>query len=67
MQDLAATTGENVHIAVLDGTRPCTSTGSPGRRAVPVVSMPAARLPLHATGVGKVLLANADPDVQRNA
>ena len=36
-----------------------------GQRAVPVVSKPAARLPLHATGVGKVLLAYADPEVLR--
>lgn len=63
MQDLAATTGENVHIAVLDGTSALYIDRIAGRRAVPVVSHPAARLPLHATGVGKVLLANADPDV----
>jgi DNA-binding IclR family transcriptional regulator len=67
MQDLAATTGENVHIAVLDGMNALYIDRISGRRAVPIVSKPAARLPLHATGVGKVLLANADPEIQRAA
>lgn len=65
MQDLASTTGENVHIAVLDGTKALYVDRISGQRAVPVVSRPAARLPLHATGVGKVLLAYADPEIQR--
>jgi len=34
-----------------------------GRGSVPVLSQPGARLPLHATGVGKVLLAHAPADV----
>ena len=66
MQDLSATTGENVHIAVLDGAEALYIDRISGQRAVPVVSQPAARLPLHTTGVGKVLLAYADPDVQRD-
>jgi DNA-binding IclR family transcriptional regulator len=65
MQDLSATTGENVHIAVLDGMEALYVDRISGRGSVPVVSRPGARLPLHATGVGKVLLAHADPDVQR--
>ena len=64
MQDLSATTGENVHIAVLDGDRALYIDRISGRRSVPVVSKPGARLPLHATGVGKVLLAHAGPDLQ---
>jgi DNA-binding IclR family transcriptional regulator len=64
MQDLSATTGENVQIAVLDGDRALYVDRISGRRAVPVVSRPGARLPLHATGVGKELLAHADPDLQ---
>lgn len=67
MQDLSATTGENVHIAVLDGDRALYIDRISGSRAVPVVSKPGARLPLHATGVGKVLLAHADPAVQAAA
>jgi DNA-binding IclR family transcriptional regulator len=64
MQDLSATTGENVHIAVLDGDVALYIDRISGRRAVPVVSKPGARLPLHATGVGKVLLAHGGPELQ---
>jgi DNA-binding IclR family transcriptional regulator len=64
MQDLSATTGENVHIAVLDGDLALYIDRISGRRAVPVVSKPGARLPLHATGVGKVLLAHGGPELQ---
>jgi len=64
MQDLSATTGENVHIAVLDGDRALYIDRISGRRAVPVVSKPGARLPLHATGVGKVLLAHGGRELQ---
>ena len=35
-----------------------------GSASVPIVSTVGSRLPLHATGVGKVLLAHAPPDVQ---
>jgi DNA-binding IclR family transcriptional regulator len=65
MQDLSATTGENVHIAVLDGFEALYIDRISGQRSVPVVSQPAVRLPLHTTGVGKILLAHADPDVQQ--
>jgi DNA-binding IclR family transcriptional regulator len=65
MQDLCATTGENVHIAVLEGTMALFVDRISGKKAVPIVSRPAARLPLHTTGVGKVLLAHASRDVQQ--
>ena len=58
-------TGENVHIAVLEGTAALYIDRISGRRAIRVMSRPGVRLPLHATGVGKVLLAHADPDLQR--
>jgi DNA-binding IclR family transcriptional regulator len=64
MQDLSSTTGENVHIAVLEGNKALFVDRISGQRAVPVVSKPGARLPLHTTGVGKVLLAYADPLLQ---
>ena len=81
MQGLSATTGENVHIAVLDGDRALYIDRISGRRAVPVVSKPGARLPLHATGVskpgarlplhatgvGKVLLAYGGEEVREQA
>lgn len=60
MQDLAATTGENVHIAVRSGIRALYVERIAGTRSVPIVSRNGAELPLHATGVGKVLLAHAD-------
>ena len=61
MQDLYAATRENVHLAVLDGHEALYLDTISGRRAVPVRSRRGGRLPLHATGVGKVLLAHA-PD-----
>ena len=36
-----------------------------GSTSVPIVSTVGSRLPMHATGVGKVLLAYAPADVQR--
>lgn len=67
MQDLSATTGENVHLAVLDGDRALYVDRISGRRAVPVVSKPGVQLPLHATGVGKVLLAYGADDLRERA
>ena len=63
LQDLSAATGENAHLAVRDGTWALFVERISGRSAVPIVSRTGSRLPLHATGVGKVLLAHADPDV----
>jgi DNA-binding IclR family transcriptional regulator len=63
LQDLAAATGENAHLAVRDGARALFVERISGRSAVPIVSRTGSRLPLHATGVGKVLLAHADPEV----
>jgi DNA-binding IclR family transcriptional regulator len=63
MQDLFAATGENVHLAVLDGQQALYVDTVSGRNAVPVRSRRGGRLPLHATGVGKVLLAAAPEDV----
>lgn len=61
LQDISAATGENAHLAVLDGTSALYVERISGSRAVPIVSRSGSRLPLHATGVGKVLLAHA-PD-----
>lgn len=59
LQDLSATTGENAHIAVRDGLWALYVERISGRQAVPIVSRSGTRLPLHATAVGKVLLAHA--------
>jgi DNA-binding IclR family transcriptional regulator len=50
---------------VRDGTRVLYLDRLSGHQSVPVVSTVGSRLPLHATGVGKVLLAHAPADVQR--
>ena len=59
VHDLHAATGATVHLAVLDGDRALYVDRTSGRRSVPIVSDVGTRLPLHATGVGKVLLAHA--------
>jgi DNA-binding IclR family transcriptional regulator len=63
LQDLSAATGENAHLAVRDGTSALFVERLSGRSAVAIVSRTGSRLPLHATGVGKVLLAHAGPEV----
>ncbi|CAL9483652.1 HTH-type transcriptional regulator XynR [Actinosynnema sp. ALI-1.44] len=63
LQDLYEVTRENVHLAVRDGAHALYLERLYGRTSVPVVSRPGGRLPLHATGVGKVLLAHAPEDV----
>ena len=67
LQDISAATGENAHLAVLDGTSALYVERISGSRAVPIVSRSGSRLPLHATGVGKVLLAHADDDLVAQA
>ena len=59
MQDLYEATHENVQLAVLDGREALYLEKLRGRRSVPVKTRRAGRLPLHATAVGKVLLAFA--------
>ncbi|MFG2073131.1 IclR family transcriptional regulator [Nonomuraea maritima] len=61
LQELFASTGENVHLAVRDGLEVLYVDKVYGRRAVPIVSRIGARLPMHPTGVGKALLAY-EPD-----
>lgn len=63
LQDLHTATGENVHLAVREGHHALYVERVYGRTSVPVVSRAGGKLPLHATGVGKVLLAHAPEDV----
>ena len=67
LQDLYAGTLATVHLAVRDGLSALYLDRLAGQRSVPVVSKPGARLALHATGVGKVLLAHAPQDVREQA
>ncbi len=67
MQLLYEATGENVHLAVLDGPTPETSTALyvgrvTGRSSIPTLSRMGGRQPLHTTGVGKALLATRDSE-----
>jgi DNA-binding IclR family transcriptional regulator len=61
MEDLYEATHENVQLAVLDGFDALLVERIRGARSVPILSRVGGRLPLHATGVGKVLLAYAPP------
>ena len=61
--DVHTATRDTVHLAVRDGTHALYVERISGRESVPVVSQVGSRLPLHATGVGKVLLTAAPDDV----
>jgi DNA-binding IclR family transcriptional regulator len=61
--DVHTATRETVHLAVREGLKALYVERISGRESVPVVSQVGSRLPLHATGVGKVLLASAPDDV----
>lgn len=63
LHDIYGATLATVHLAVRDGTRALYLDRLAGHASVPVVSTVGSRLPLHATGVGKVLLAHAPPGV----
>jgi DNA-binding IclR family transcriptional regulator len=64
MQDLFEGTKENVHLAVRQETQALYIEKISGAAALPVKSRRGGRLPLHATGVGKVLLAHAPEQVR---
>ncbi len=64
MEDLFAVTSANVQLAVRDGHETVFVERIAGRSAVPVYTRVGGRFPLHPTGVGRVLLAFAPPDVQ---
>ncbi|MFF5262234.1 IclR family transcriptional regulator [Actinomadura viridis] len=64
MEDLYEATHDNVQLAVLRDGRALFVERLRGARSVPVVTQVGATLPLHATGVGKVLLAYAPEEVR---
>jgi DNA-binding IclR family transcriptional regulator len=64
LEDLYEATHENVQLAVRDGMEVVYTERISGRSAVGVHSRVGARWPLHATGVGLVLLAHADAALQ---
>jgi DNA-binding IclR family transcriptional regulator len=63
LEDLYEAPLRNVQLAVRDGVEAVYLERISGRRAVHVVTRVGSRLPLHATGVGLVLLAHAPADV----
>ncbi|WP_370617123.1 IclR family transcriptional regulator [Mumia sp. Pv 4-285] len=65
LHDIYAATLATVHLAVRDGDEVLYLERMRGRTSVPVVSSIGSTLPMHATGVGKVLLAYAPDDVRR--
>ena len=64
LQDLYGATLATVHLAIRDDDKALYLDRVSGHASVPVVSQMGSRLPLHATGVGKVLLAHAPEEVQ---
>ncbi|TQS46535.1 IclR family transcriptional regulator [Cryptosporangium phraense] len=64
LEDLYEVTHENVQLAVRDGHEAVYVERISGRQAIGVVSRVGGRLPLHATGVGQVLLAYSTPELQ---
>ncbi len=67
LHDLYGATLATVHLAVRDGCEVLYVDRLAGHVSVPVISKIGSRLPLHATGVGKVLLAYAPEDVRGQA
>lgn len=63
LHDLYGATLATVHLAVRDDDEVLYVDRLAGHVSVPVVSEVGSRLPMHATGVGKVLLAYAPPGV----
>ena len=64
LHDLYGATHVTAHLAVRDGTQALYLDRVRGSMSVPILSTVGTRLPLHATAVGKVLLAYAPQDVQ---
>ncbi|KOV82872.1 IclR family transcriptional regulator [Nocardia sp. NRRL S-836] len=64
LHDIHAATRAVVHLAVREGVEVLYLDRVSGHASVPIVSTTGSRLPLHTTGVGKVLLAHAPAEVQ---
>lgn len=66
MQDLYAATHENVLLAVREGKQVLYLEKISGDRSVTTMTAVGARLPLHATGPGKIILAFSGPQLLRS-
>lgn len=63
LHDLYGALHATVHLAVRDGTHALYLDRVRGNLSVPILSTVGSRLPMHATAVGKVLLAHAPADI----
>lgn len=63
MEDLYERTHETVHLGVLDGDSVVYVAKIGGHRQAEVPSRIGGRMPLHCTGIGKVLLAHSSPEL----
>jgi DNA-binding IclR family transcriptional regulator len=64
LEDLYEATRQNVQLAVRDGLEVVYVERISARGAVSVLTRVGSRMPMHATGVGLVLLAHADPEIR---
>jgi DNA-binding IclR family transcriptional regulator len=64
LHDIYAATLATVHLAVREGDEVLYLERMMGRASVPIVSSVGSKLPMHCTGVGKVLLAHAPAEIQ---
>ncbi|WP_312870249.1 IclR family transcriptional regulator [Gordonia asplenii] len=64
LQDLYERTHETVHLGVLDGLEVVYVAKIGGHRQAAAPSRTGGRMPLHCTGIGKALLAHADPGLR---
>lgn len=64
LQDLYERTHETVHLGVLDGDEVVYVAKLGGHRQADAPSRTGGRMPLHCTGIGKALLAHADPELK---
>ena len=65
MQDLYEGTHENVQLAVREGAELVFVERIAGHRSVDLLTMVGSRFPLAATGMGRILLAHAPPEIQQ--
>ncbi|MEU0878046.1 IclR family transcriptional regulator [Lentzea sp. NPDC005914] len=63
MEDLYEATHENVQLAVRDGTNALYLDKLSGNQSVGTLTEVGGHLPLHATGVGKIILAFSEPEL----
>ncbi|SFJ64487.1 IclR family transcriptional regulator [Amycolatopsis sacchari] len=66
MHDLFQATQENIQLTVLEGTQALCIDKISSSKAVPTMTHIGGRLPLHATGVGKAILAFSDKELLRS-